>query len=502
LLAPVSDARTNEELTEKTASGLRWVTLARIATELLLVASMVVLARMIPPGAFGMFAVAVIVQELAVNVPSEGVGSALVQRRTVERAHLQAGLAFNLLLGLGLAVVTLLLSFVLVQPIFGTGTAQLVALTTPWFLMGAIVAVPLAQLRRNLDFRRTSMLGLVQSGTRSIASVVFAVAFGLEAGMFAMLVLALVFAPIPLPRWRTSALRDLLSYGGPASIASIAWVGFRNGDYAIIGAKLGTVQAGYYWRGFQLAVEYQAKISSMMSQMAFPVLARTVGPEEMFALRRRMVRLLTVVVFPPLTCLVILAPKLIPWLFGPDWEPAVLPTQILAGAGAATVVIDAVGTVLMASGRSRAMLGYGVAHFVVYVVAVLIAASYGLTAVCCAAVGVHLVFTAVAYQVLLRSRADRVLRFIWDDMSAAVTGCAVLAAAAWPAYALLTNAGAPTVIVLGAVTAVAAIAYLGTLAIWFPADARDLRSLIRRVVPTARIHAVFRRVAVPAGRSS
>ncbi len=66
-------------------------------------------------------------------------------------------------------------------------------------------------------------------------------------------------------------------------------------------------------------------------------------------------------------------------------------------------------------------------------------------------------------------------------MSAAVTGCAVLAATAWPAYALLTNAGAPTVIVLGAVTAVAAIAYLGTLAIWFPADARDLRSLIRRV---------------------
>ena len=84
----------------------------------------------------------------------------------------------------------------------------------------------------------------------------------------------------------------------------------------------------------------------------------------MFALRRRMVRLLTVVVFAPLTCLVLLAPVLIPWLFGPAWEPAVLPTQILAGAGAATVVIDAVGTVLMAAGRSRAMLGYGVAHFV------------------------------------------------------------------------------------------------------------------------------------------
>ena len=71
-----------------------------------------------------------------------------------------------------------------------------------------------------------------------------------------------------------------------------------------------------------------------------------------------------------------------------------LPTQILAGAGAATVVIDAVGTVLMAAGRARALLGYGVAHFVVYVGAVFIASSWGLAAVAAAGVGVHLVFLA------------------------------------------------------------------------------------------------------------
>ena len=43
--------------------------------------TMVVLARLIPPSAFGVFALAVIVQELAIVVPGEGVGGALVQRR-------------------------------------------------------------------------------------------------------------------------------------------------------------------------------------------------------------------------------------------------------------------------------------------------------------------------------------------------------------------------------------------------------------------------------------
>ena len=96
----------------------------------------------------------------------------------------------------------------------------------------------------------------------------FAVAFGLDAsalvlggiaGLVAMLMLALVFAPVPLPRWRRDAVRDLLPYGGPAALAAVSWVGFRNGDYAIIGARLGAAQAGFYWRGFQLAVEYQTQ---------------------------------------------------------------------------------------------------------------------------------------------------------------------------------------------------------------------------------------------------
>ena len=41
----------------------------------------------------------------------------------------------------------------------------------------------------------------------------------------------------------------------------------------------------------------------------------------------------------------------IPWLFGARWTQAVLPTQILALGGAATLVTDCAGAVLMARGR-------------------------------------------------------------------------------------------------------------------------------------------------------
>ena len=507
----MSEARTNAELTDAAAAGIRWITLARVGTELLLLGSMVVLARLMPPSAFGMFAIAVIVQELAINVPSEGVGSALVQRKSVEREHLQGGFALGLLMGAALASASLLLAAVVVRPVFGAGTSSLVVLATPWFLFGAVLAVPLAVLRRKLDFRRLSLLDITQSIVRAVSSIVLAAVVGLDAsalvlgglaGVGAMAILALVFAPVPFPRWHSRAVRDLLAYGGPASLASISWAGFRNGDYAIVGARLGAAQAGFYWRGFQLAVEYQRKVSAVMASVAFPVLARTTGTDEMFAMRQRMVRLLTITLFPLLAGLVVLAPVVVPWVFGPAWEPAVLPTQILAGAGAATIVIDAVGTVLMAAGRSRALLGYGMAHFVVYVGAVLVASSWGLAAVSIAAVSVHVVFLVVAYEVLLRDRPERTLRFLWDDLSAATISCIALIAVAWPTDLALGGSGSPTVVRVALVALVGACAYLGALRVWFPDAWRDLATLARRVLPMRPLRAGIRRVSIPAGRAS
>ena len=36
---------------------------------------------------------------------------------------------------------------------------------------------------------------------------------------------------------------------------SISWVGFSNVDYAIIGARLGALRTGLYFRAYTLAVE-------------------------------------------------------------------------------------------------------------------------------------------------------------------------------------------------------------------------------------------------------
>src|SRR5262245_22061200 len=113
------DVRSTDELTEAAADGLRWIAYARIVVEILLLAAMVLLARLIPPVAFGIFAVIIIVQELALTMPMEGVGGAIVQRKEIGREHLQAGLALNLINGFVLASVTAALAILVVEPLFG-----------------------------------------------------------------------------------------------------------------------------------------------------------------------------------------------------------------------------------------------------------------------------------------------------------------------------------------------------------------------------------------------
>jgi PST family polysaccharide transporter len=489
--AEPEDVRTNADLTETTASGLRSIAFAKIGMEIALLGGMVVLARLIPPAAFGMFAVVLIVQELALSMPMEGIGSAIVQRRSIRREHLEGGMMLSLLVGAALAGATVAVAELIAAPVYGEETASLLLLATPWFLLGAVFSVPAAVLRRRLAFRRLALLDLVMTVTRVVASVALAIVgfdakalvFGNLAAMAIGVALALAFAPVPLPRWRRDAMRDLLPYGGPAALACVSWTGFRNGDYAIVGATLGPAQAGFYWRGYQLAVEYQKKISATMGQMAFPVLARTAGADEMFELRRRMVRLVTVLLFPMLATLVLLAPVVIPWLFGPAWEPAVLPTQILAVAGASTLLIDAVGSALQAAGRARAMLGYGIAHFVVYAGSVIVVAPYGLAAVSAAAAVTHTLFLVIAYQVLLHGHRESALRLLREDVTPAGVGCLALLAVAGPTAWALADAGTPVLVHIAAVSAAAAIAYLATLRAGFPDAWHDLGAALGRVLP-------------------
>jgi lipopolysaccharide exporter len=380
-----------------------------------------------------------------------------------------------------------------------------VQLMTPLCIVSAVGLVPTAILRRRMAFRRLSEIEVLNTVVRVVVCIGLALVglegealvLGVVAGSLAMTVIACVSVPPPVPKLERVAARELLDYGLPASMAAISWVGFSNCDYAIIGARLGPVQTGLYFRAYTLAVEYQSKIGMVMTQVGFPVLSRTRDAADLTGLYRQMVRLLTIVLFPMLALLTIVAPVLVPFLFGPRWSAAIVPVQILAAGGASTLVIDAVGTVLMATGRARALLGYGIAHFLTYGIAVFLVVPLGIVAVAIVAAVVHTLFLYVAYALMLRGSSEPVLRRLWDDVAPATVSCVGLVAIALPANLGLSAMHLPAVVQLAVAGLIAVPPYLLTLRICFPATSRSLRTTIEQVLPEhRRLRWAKRRLAI------
>jgi lipopolysaccharide exporter len=498
------DSPSGEELRTAAAHGLRWSAIARPTIEIVQLGSIVVLARLIEPAEFGRYAIALIAQEVVYLIVAAGLSAALVQRKTIRREHLQAGMALGLIAGLALAVLTLVAAGVIVTPVFGARTALFVRLMAPLGIVCALSTVPTATLQRRMAFRRLSEIEILSTVTRVAVCIGLALiglsgealVLGVLAGASIATIAAWISAPPPLPRLRRTPARELLSFGLPVSLASISWIGFSNVDYAIIGARLGALQTGFYFRAYTLAVEYQSKIAVVMTQVGFPVLARTHDSAELTKLYRQMVRLLTIVLFPLLVLLAIGAPVLVPFLFGARWTPAVVPVQILALGGASTLVVDAVGTVLMATGRARALLGYGIAHFAVYGLTVLLVVPFGIVAVAIDAAVVHTLFLVVAYALMLSGSGERPLRRLWDDIAPAFVSCLGLAAIALPVSFALTAVHTPAILWLAVLGLVAVPPYLLTLRVCFPEIWRGQRSVMARVLPgNLRLRGARRRLA-------
>jgi lipopolysaccharide exporter len=502
-----SDSPSGEELRTAAAHGIRWSAISRPTIEVIQLGSTVILARLILPAEFGRFAIAIIAQEVALLLVTGGLTIALVQRKTLDRDHARTGMAMALLAGLAMCALTLLAASLIVAPIFGARTAQLVRLMAPLCLIEGLATSSMVTLRRRMAFRRLSELEVLNTVVRVAFCIGLALAglggaalvLGILAGALAAALIACVSAPPPSPRLQRAAMRDLLGAAVRMWLATISWLGFYNVDYAIIGARLGPRPTGYYYRSYTVAVEYQSKLGLLMNEVGFPVMARAGAGAELTQIYSKMIRLLTIVTYPILVWIAIAAPVLIPFLFGARWTPAVVPTQILVLGGASMIVFNAVRTVFMATGRVGALAGFGWTQFVVYGLVVLLVAPLGITAVAIAAAVVHALFAVIAYVLMLRGSAEHPVRRLWGDLAPAIVSCVGLAAVALPVSFALSAAHLPAVLWLAALGIVVAPPYLLTLRICFPATWRAQCTALERILPGhRRLNGVRRRLKAAA----
>jgi lipopolysaccharide exporter len=478
------------ELREATLEGVRWISATRLVFEVVAVAGAVVLAHLVPPAAYGRFAIALVVPEIALSLVNEGLGTPLVRHQAVTRRHTEGTMAIGVAGGLALTALTYFAAPLLSTPLFGAETTELIQLYSPVFTIAGVMIVPLAMLQRRLEFNRIGISEVASAAVTTVVSIALALAgldaeafvLGSIAGIFAWAVVLLLFAgATPLPFWRGAEMREIASTGAPAAGAGLAGIGSRNVDYAILGARLTPAAVGFYYRAFTLGVEYERKVSGIVSRIAFPVYSRTRDMVHLRSVRQRIVRLNATLIFPLMVFFIVVAPVLVPWLFGARWEPAVVLAQILAVAGMAGTLKNTIDPLVLAAGKPRSLMVFNVCEVALYAGMLFLVSSGGDLVLVCAAVAGFRVATLIgSYAFLLAPVLDSSVFELLHDAGPALLGCFALAAAALPLRLFLD---VPAVPLLATCAAAGFTAYAVVLRLVSPASWADIRLIVSRLVP-------------------
>jgi PST family polysaccharide transporter len=329
-------------LARAAVGGLVWQGLSFFAGKLLVLASTVILARLLTPTDFGVVAIALVFITYADVVTDLGVAQALVFL-PLARRRTDAALTVCLL-GSGAFVLVALLLAPLATSFFGhpevTGMFRVLSVS---LLLRATGQIPDALLRQRLRFRPRTLAELGRSLTQGAASVVLAVAsFGPWAIVDGYLVGCAVWSAMlwhfagyrpGLFFWRLrgSGVRQLLAFGVPAAGTAFLLCLVFNIDYLIVGRLLGARARAYYTIGFRIPELVILGAFNVISVVAFPVFSlvrespRRLVSGYLFGLRVQAIYGVGAGVG-----LAMAAPMIVHVLFGPQWGPTIVPLEALA----------------------------------------------------------------------------------------------------------------------------------------------------------------------------
>lgn len=355
----------SDRLARRAGNALVWQGAEMAGVKLVFLLRMVVLARILGPDEFGLFAISIIAINFLMSISNPGMLPALVQKTDPRGVHYDA--AWTVVMGRGLVVALIAaLGAPLISDLFAEprATDLLRALAIRPLLHGA-ASMRVAGLVRELRFRSLALLNLSESLANAVVSIALAAPFGVWAlvagplaGSAARTMLSYMLAPYR-PRLRIDrvVLDPLLSFGRWIWLYGLLAVGGNLALRLVVSRQLGTVELGLYFLAAGIGFLPSEAAGKAVGDVAFPVYARV--QHDLDRARRAFRSVLAgiaVLVVPAAALLMLLAPDLVAHVLGSKWEGTIPIIRILAVVTILGLLGDAVAPFLKGSGRPDRMV--------------------------------------------------------------------------------------------------------------------------------------------------
>jgi PST family polysaccharide transporter len=362
---------------------------AAVLRGVLQIGSIAIIARLIPPADYGIYAMALPAVMIGMALSNFGLPQAIVQRPTITHLHVSALFWLNL----GLAVLIAGVLFALAGPMaafYGedrvTPVLQAISLT---LLFSATTGQYTAVLRRTLRIRQietmtlaAEFLGLAVAVTAALNGLSY---WALVLQQFVTPMLKTLFMAV-YTRWLPSGpqhvrFRDALEsarFGGYLAGATIMTRLTGYIGTLIAGAFFGPVGDGLFYRARSLAVLAPQRVTDPLGGVFVSTLSRLQDDGDGF--RRMFVRLVSranLTILPLAVFVAAGATPLVAVMMGPTWSEAAPLLFWLSVFSFRQAISTGLRTALIATGRTRTLFLFGIIRIVVLTVAMTAGANMG-----------------------------------------------------------------------------------------------------------------------------
>ncbi len=348
---------------QKTISGFKWSAFSKYGQKVCTFISFIILARILEPKDFGLFAMAFIVIDGLNLFKNFGVDAALIQRKDhmEEASHT----AFWMMPAFGICIFLLLFFFapaasmLLKEP----SLTPIIRALGFIFLISSVQSIPQALLSKEMRFKEIEIRNLISTLAYSICAIILAyLNFGVWSLVYAYLLRRMMTLVLtwmisdyqPKFIFNKKIALELLHFG--KFIFGVVIIDFliMQTDNFFVGRMLGTTVLGFYALAYNISELSSSHLANIIGGVMFPAYVKIQDDKE--AIRRislKIIKTISVFAMPFGITLMLLTEEIITTVYGAKWLAVVPALKILALCSIILPIFGMIGSVFVSCGKPK-----------------------------------------------------------------------------------------------------------------------------------------------------
>lgn len=378
-------------LTKKSIVGVGWTALGNIIRQALQVVTMVVMARLLSPEDFGLFAIVMVFAGFMHILGSMGTAQVVIHLDRPSQGMLSSILYFNIAIGSLLCIILFFLAAPLAYFFDDARLQPLLQLISFVFVIASFSFVQKALLEKGIQFRKVIMLETLAMAAGSVLGIVAAMqGFGVVSLVLVSMTNAFIFS---LGLWVSSDWKPGFRFARNDIFAiwdyTVNLTGFniinyfaRNTDTFLIGKFIGPAGLGLYSLCYRIMLYPLDNISRVVVRVLFPAFSAIKSDNVRF--RRGYLKAITTIAFftfPIMLGLFASVEAFVMVVFGEKWRSMSSILMVLAPVGMIQSIVTTVGCIYTAKGTTRLMLKIGALNSAVIVLSFVVGLPFGVLGV-------------------------------------------------------------------------------------------------------------------------